>query len=90
MSPRELLLARIRGEFTEMPGLRLTLAQACRLWQMDTADCESMLQTLITESFLACTKDGAFVALPTYARPAAAKATLRLANTSERYLRRPA
>jgi hypothetical protein len=31
MPPSELLFARIRGEFREMPGLRLTFAQACRL-----------------------------------------------------------
>ena len=28
-------LHRIRGEFREMPGLKLTIAQAARLWQLD-------------------------------------------------------
>ena len=35
----EALVQRVRGEFREMPGLRLTFAQACRLWQIDTATC---------------------------------------------------
>ncbi len=26
------LLERIRGEFLEMPGLKLSIEQACRLW----------------------------------------------------------
>jgi hypothetical protein len=29
------LLDRVRGEYREMPGLQLTIAQACRLWQID-------------------------------------------------------
>jgi hypothetical protein len=64
MSPLELLVERIRGEYNEMPGLRLTLAQACRLWQVDAATCELVLQALLTQRFLARTPDGAFIALP--------------------------
>ena len=29
------LLARVRGEFLEMPGLQLAAAQAARLWDVD-------------------------------------------------------
>jgi hypothetical protein len=58
------LLARIRGEYQEMPGLRLTRAQACRLWQVDPATCEVVLQTLLAEGFLARTTNGMFVASP--------------------------
>src|SRR5260221_4617557 len=29
------LVARVRGEYREMPGVRLTVAQACRLWHVD-------------------------------------------------------
>jgi hypothetical protein len=39
MTPPESLVARIRGEYREMPGLRLTFAQACRLWQLDAPTC---------------------------------------------------
>lgn len=30
----ESLIDRVRGEYREMPGLKLTVAQACRLWQI--------------------------------------------------------
>jgi hypothetical protein len=48
----DVLVHRIRGEFLEMPGLRLTLAQACRLWQLDDATCEAALNALIEQHFL--------------------------------------
>ena len=37
------LLSRIRGEFREMPGLRLSLEQAMRLWSLDRATCVDVL-----------------------------------------------
>src|SRR4051794_10010214 len=39
----EEVLRRVQGEFLEMPGLRLTDAQARRLWGLDAASCESLL-----------------------------------------------
>ncbi len=39
MQTDDRLLARIRGEYDEMPGLRLTFPQACRLWQIDGTTC---------------------------------------------------
>ncbi len=38
------LLRRIRGEFREMPGLRLSLEQAMRLWSLDRATCVDVLR----------------------------------------------
>jgi hypothetical protein len=61
----ESLAARIRGEYSEMPGLHLTFPQACRLWHLDPAACHSVLHTLVEEHFLRQAADGAFVALPT-------------------------
>ena len=63
------LLARIRGEYHEMPGLKLTFSQACRLWQLDSATCESVLRLLVSEGCLGRTSDGAFVALPKTGAP---------------------
>ena len=60
----EALLARIRGEYREMPGLRLTFAQACRLWQVDAPTCQAVLDQLLRERFLFKTDKGAFIALP--------------------------
>lgn len=72
----ESLVARIRGEYREMPGLRLTFAQACRLWQVDAATCETLLSQLVRETFLYKTADGAYTAQsPTAGRPV--KAELR-------------
>jgi hypothetical protein len=39
--PPEWLVTRVRGEFFEMPGLRLTFEQACPLWQMDASRAKS-------------------------------------------------
>ena len=72
----ESLAARIRGEYREMPGLRLTFAQACRLWQMDGATCETLLEQLVRERFLYQTDNGAYVARPKTAGPQV-KAQLR-------------
>jgi hypothetical protein len=64
----ESLAARIRGEYGEMPGLRLTFAQACRLWQLDASTCEMLLDRLLAERFLHRTTDGAYIALPSVTR----------------------
>ena len=41
------LLIRIAAEFHEMPGLTLTLAQAARLFNVDSARCERVLGSLV-------------------------------------------
>ena len=38
------LVARVRGEYCEMPGLRLTVSQACRLWHADVSTCEMLFE----------------------------------------------
>jgi hypothetical protein len=53
MCTPSLALRIIRQEFQEMPGMRLTLAQAARLWDMPEARCESLLEGLIADGFLA-------------------------------------
>ena len=63
------LLDRIRGEYREMPGLQLTVAQACRLWQIDQPTCKAVLRQLMHEDFLRQTPNGGFVALPEHGRP---------------------
>lgn len=54
-------MRRVRGEYIEMPGLRLTLAQAQRLWGLDRAACDALLGALVEAKFLFKTRDGAFV-----------------------------
>ena len=55
------VLQRIQGEFVEMPGLRLTAAQAQRLWGLDRDVCDALLGALVDVKFLSQTRDGAFV-----------------------------
>ena len=43
---------RVHGEYREMPGLRLTVAQAARLFNLEPARCEQVLQTLVTDGAL--------------------------------------
>jgi hypothetical protein len=59
--PIDEVLRRVQGEFLEMPGLRLTEAQACRLWGLDTAVCDALLGALVDAKFLFKTRDGAFM-----------------------------
>ena len=52
---------RIRGEFLEMPGLRLTPRQAARLWAVDHTTSERLLDHLAVSGFLARTHEGAYL-----------------------------
>jgi len=59
----EELCQRIQGEFLEMPGLRLTSSQACRLWGLDRDVCGQLLARLVDVKFLTRTRDGSFMQL---------------------------
>jgi hypothetical protein len=49
---QDALERRVRGEYLEMPGLRLTTAQAARLWGMDPLVCDAILTSLCDNGFL--------------------------------------
>jgi hypothetical protein len=51
---------RVRGEFREMPGLTLTVAQARRLWSLDLSTCSEVLSELVETGFLCRKADGAY------------------------------
>jgi hypothetical protein len=70
------VLRRVQGEFLEMPGLRITVAQARRLWGLDAAACDALLGALVDANFLFQTRDGAFMRVDS-AQPV--KASLRSA-----------
>jgi hypothetical protein len=59
--PLEDILWRIKGEYNEMPGHRLTVAQAQRLWGLDHAACDAMLGALVDAKFLIRNRHGAYV-----------------------------
>ena len=56
------LYERILAEYREMPGLQLTAAQAARLWGLDPAPCERILEMLVTARRLQRRADGRFCA----------------------------
>jgi hypothetical protein len=49
---------RVRNEFIEMPGLRLTVRQAARLWGLDAPVCENVIDVLVRSAFLRWTAGG--------------------------------
>lgn len=54
-------LAHVRAEYLDMPGLKLTEQQAERLFHLDCAACETVLETLVSTGFLRRADDGLFV-----------------------------
>jgi Fic family protein len=54
------LLARIRGEFLEMPGMHLSFEQAARLWAIDADTCRHALDCLMEAGFLRRDGNGRF------------------------------
>ena len=57
MSP---LATRVHGEYREMPGLRLTVRQAARLFSLAPDLADTVLHELRHASILTCSHDGAF------------------------------
>ena len=54
---------RLRDEFLEMPGLRLTASQIQRLCGIDAAICNDALDVLVREHFLSAKRDGTYMRL---------------------------
>jgi hypothetical protein len=54
------LLVRVRAEYLEMPGLKLTPAQAERLWGIDVRHCQRLLDFLVEAGFLKRSPDGSY------------------------------
>jgi hypothetical protein len=79
--PTDDVLNRVQGEFLEMPGLRLTGAQARRLWGLDAAICEALLGVLVDAKFLFKTRDGAFMKVE-HAAPVNASLARRYAGAA--------
>lgn len=48
----ERLAGRVTAEYLEMPGLRLTLAQAQCLFGLDRQTCEAVFGALVSQRFL--------------------------------------
>jgi hypothetical protein len=59
MNDIDLVVRRIREEFREMPGLRLTPAQATRLWGLERDTCQRVIDQLVSAAYLRWTAAGA-------------------------------
>jgi hypothetical protein len=51
----------VRSEYLEMPGLHLTKRQAQRMWGLDAATCETVLDALEDVNFLRRTMQDGYV-----------------------------
>lgn len=80
--PHNTILNRVRAEYLEMPGMRLTLEQAQRLYGIERALCQTVLDVLVTEQFLCVTAEGRYARDGDGARPrhVPAKAALAAAH----------
>ena len=58
MTETESVIHRIRAEFREMPGQRLTPAQATRLWGLEHDTCRAVIELLVAAEFLKWTSTG--------------------------------
>jgi hypothetical protein len=48
----------ILAEFDEMPGMRLTMAQVCRLWRLQTVEADRVIRSLVAQGVLAFDRSG--------------------------------
>lgn len=90
---RDEILRRIRGEFLEMPGLRLTCAQAVRLWTLDAPLCVELLESLTRERFLQRRDDGTYARMtdgaPVFPRRRMVKAAPATSDPARAFPARP-
>lgn len=57
----EAMVATVRREFDEMPGLTLTVDQARRLWALEPRMCGAVLERLVQSGYLCQTDTGHYV-----------------------------
>ena len=55
------VVCRVKAEYLEMPGLKLTRRQAGRLWDLEDVVCDAVLTTLVNDGFLTLTRTDEFV-----------------------------
>ena len=65
-APLEALLQRVRDQYRETPGLKLTKLQATQLFGVAPSVCAAVLRALVMENFLSRAGDGVFVRSTTY------------------------
>jgi hypothetical protein len=90
--PDPQLLQRIRAEYLEMPGLRLTAEQVQRLCGIERTMCQIVLDTLVETNFLRLKSDGTYARAmdgeKPRPRPAKAELEAKILGTAPRTRRR--
>jgi hypothetical protein len=64
MSEPSRLAQRIRAEYDAVPGLKITRAQASRMWSAADEECEAAFDALVAAGILWLAPSGRYVALP--------------------------
>lgn len=54
------IVERVRSEFAEMRGFSPTLAQAARLFDLSSDECDRVLKALVQDGWLRCGDDGRY------------------------------
>ena len=75
-------IERVRAEFMEMPGMRLTAAQVVRLCGVERTICNGALDALVNAKFLRLSPDGTYSRL-TDGQPAAVDLERRRRRTAQ-------
>jgi hypothetical protein len=57
----QLVLERVRAEYLEMPGMKLTADQVQRFCGVESAACKPILDALVQTGFLSLRHDGTYV-----------------------------
>jgi len=71
-----LTIERLRAEFLEMPGLRLTPSQVQKLCGVDQSMCQDVLDALVSLRFLRANPDGTYARVTEGGRARPARATI--------------
>ena len=54
-------LARLTAEYRDLPGLRLTMAQAGRLCGLSLGEADTVLTALVASGYLCCERSGRYL-----------------------------
>jgi hypothetical protein len=76
------LVNRVRAEYEEMPGMKLTPRQVARLCGARQALCQAVLDALVEEGFLCVRANGAYARQSDGVQPRSAKAGIRSAHNA--------
>jgi hypothetical protein len=63
MKPLDEVVGRVRAEYLEMPGMKLTAPQVQRLCGVEPDTCKTVLDAMVNAKFLCVEADGSYARL---------------------------